>query len=210
MRLLTALVVLTLTRTPAWGAFSGLTLIPTADTLGPGQVCLDYEVDGPYPVGSGPEVVLLNSQLGVGNRAELGLDFDPSAEAASGAMLNGKLLLRPADRGFGLAVGFFNVGEELAPTGYGVGTLNGGRLRLHAGVQGRPEGTEVFGGLDCAITDRLQFWAEHVRGDDGASALSLAYQSHPHWGISFGWQDPNDGEADRSYSVHAGCVWPAG
>jgi len=191
---------------PACAAFSGLTLIPTAEVMGPGQVCVDYQVDGPFPVGSGPEMVLLNTQYGVGSRAEVGIDFDLSEEAPAGAVFNGKLALRPVETGLGLAVGSFNAGERLAPTTYGVATLDLGRLRCHLGVQDSPEETGVLSGLDISVSEKLQLWAEHISGDEGASAFSLAYQLHPRWGISLAWQDPNDEGADNSYSIHAGCV----
>jgi hypothetical protein len=194
---------------PVCAAFSGLTLIPTADVMDPGQVCVDYQVDGPFPVGSGPEAVLLNTQYGVGSRVEVGIDFDLSEGAPTGAVFNGKLALLPVETGLGVAVGSFNAGEHLVPTTYGVATLDLGRLRCHLGVQDSPEETGVLSGLDVSVSEQLQLWAEHISGDEGASALSLSYQFGPRWGISLAWQDPNEAGADNSYSIHAGCVLPS-
>jgi hypothetical protein len=202
---------LLLAAVPAHGAYSGLTLIPTTDVLGPGQVCFDYQLDGPFPMGSGVDVSLVNTQMGVGNRAEAGIDFDFTEGAETGAVFNGKLLLRPEESGLAAAVGVFNVGEHLSPTSYvAAGVPAGGRLRLHAGALRDPETTNGFGGLDYTVNDRVQVWAEYVAGDENASAISLAYQLTEQWGVSLAWQRPNDREADESFSLHVGCVHPAG
>jgi hypothetical protein len=206
---LTALILAT-AAAPAYAAYSGLTIIPTADLLGPGEACVDYQVDGPFPIGSGPEVVLLNTQWALGDRAEMGFDLDLSDDAAAGALLNGKVALRPLDTGLGVALGAYNVGEQLAPTTYIAATLERSPVRLHAGMQLTPEDpAQGFGGLDVAIDDRTQLWLEHLAGEENASAVSIAYQFHRHWGISLAWQHPND-NADTSYSIHVGCTAPAG
>ena len=210
MRILALALLLSLGGSPAHAAYSGLTLIPTADSLAPGEVCLDYQIDGPYPVASGPDVALLNTQFGLGNRAEVGMDFHFTQDAPTGALFNGKLLLRPVEAGLGLALGAFNAGEHLSPTSYAAATLDQDRLRLHAGAFRTADETQGLAGFDYALNDRLQLWAEHIAGDENASAVSLAYQFHPHWGISFAWQHPNHSPADDTYSLHLGCVWGGG
>lgn len=194
---------------PAHAAYSGLTLIPTADLLGPAGVCLDYQVLGPLPVGSGVDAAFVNTQFAVGNRAELGIDFDLTAEAPTGALFNAKLLLRPVEAGLGLALGVYNVGERVSPTTYLAATRGGGPVRLHLGAQLTPEDeTQGFGGLDYSLTDRIQLYLDYVAGDENASALGISYQFTERWGVLFAWQRPNDRELEDGFVLDLGCVWP--
>jgi len=120
-------------------------------------------------------------------------------------------LLRPEETGLGLAAGLFNGGDNRAPSSYVVATTPvGARLRLHAGMLFDPSTTDGFAGLDYAVNDQTQVWAEHIGGHENASALSLAHQLTRHWAISFAWQRPNDRTADDSFSLHIGCVRPGG
>lgn len=193
---------------PAWAAYSGLTLIPTADLLGPGQACLDYQVFGSFPMGR-VHAAYVNTQFGVGNRAELGLDFDLTEDAPAEASFNAKLLLRPLDRSPGVAVGIYNVAEHLRPSSYLAATQGAGAARLHAGAIRTPEDeTQGLAGLDYSLSDRVQLCADYVAGDGNGSALGIAYQFSGRWGILIAWLRPNDREAEDSYTVDIGCVWP--
>ena len=209
VRLPLVLLIVLLAATPAGAAFSGLTLIPTADVLAGGQVCLDYQVDGPFPLASGVDAALLNTQCGIGTHLEAGMDLDFSAEAPAGALFNGKVLVPTERMGFALALGSHNIGEGLKATTYVVATKELRALRLHAGAQRSSEATDGFGGVDYALSDRLQLWAERLAGDENASAVTLAYQLTERWGISLAWQHPNSREADDSYSLHVGCALPS-
>ncbi len=203
-----ALILVIAASSPCQAAPSGLTLIPTGDVLGVGEACVEYQVDGPLPMGSGPDASLINTQFGVGNRAEAGLDFDFSAEAETGVIANGKLVIRPLEDGIGMCLGVYGVGENLSPGSYAVATLPCGRVRLHAGVQWAPEETQGFGAVDYTVSDAVQLWAEYLAGNEGAWAVSLAYQLSCTWGISVGLQRPNAPEAHDTYSLHLGCVLP--
>lgn len=196
---------------PAQAAYSGLTIIPTADVLAPGQVCMDYQVYAPTRFSGGPEAVYLNTQYAVGNRAEVGVDFDLTEGAPTGAVFNGKLALRPVDTGLGLAGGMYNAGDRLRPNSYLAATAEpGGRWRLHAGVhRTSEEGGRGFMGAEYRVSRRVWLWGEHLAGDENASAASLYYQLSDHWGISVGVQRPNDRECDDSLVVDIGCVHPA-
>jgi hypothetical protein len=208
VRAVTLAVVIALAGEYAHAAYTGLTLIPTAEALGPGHVCMDQQLDGPFPVGSGVDVSLLNTQMGVGNRAEVGVDFDFTKGAEAGALFNGKLVLRPGGGGWSVAVGVHGIGEGLSPTTYAVAGHDWReRLQVHAGAQRTPGGeVQGFAGVVYELGERIQLWLEHVAGEENASAVSLACELTEHWGISFGWQGPNDGEAEASYSLHVGCV----
>lgn len=193
---------------PAWAAYSGLTLIPTADLLGPGQVCLDYQVFGSFPMGR-VHAAYVNTQFGVGNRAELGLDFDFTEDAPAEASFNAKLLLQPPERGLGLAVGVCNVAEHLQPSSYFAATQGAGAARLHAGAIRTPEDeTQGFAGVDYGLSDRVQLCADYVAGDENGSALGIAYQFSERWSILIAWLRPHERETEDSYTVDIGCVWP--
>lgn len=194
---------------PARAAYSGLTLIPTADLVGPAGVCLNYQVLGPLPAGSRVDAAFVNTQFGVGNRAEVGIDFDLSADAPTGALFNGKLLLRPVEAGLGLALGVYNVGEHVSSTTYLAATRGDGPVRLHLGAQLTPEDeTQGFCGLDYSLTDRVQLYLDYVAGDENASALGVSCQFAERWGVLLAWQRPNDRGLEDGFVLDVGCVWP--
>jgi hypothetical protein len=196
---------------PCFAAYSGLTIIPTADLLPAGHVCVDYQVYAPTQLGAGADAAFLNTQTGVGDRAEVGLDFDFTRDAATGALANIKLSLRPVDSGLGLAAGLYNAGENLRPFTYLAATRPiGERLRLHLGAQRTPDGeSQGFGGVEYGLTGRVWLWGEYLAGDENASALTLYYQCSEHWGIALGLQYPNDEEADATIVFDIGCARPA-
>jgi len=194
---------------PAHAAYSGLTLIPTADMLAPGQVCLDYQLFGPYPIGSGVDAAYLNTQAALGSRAEVGVDFDFTADAPSGAVFNGKLLLRPVESGLGVAVGTYNVGGNLRPTTYAAATRGGGPFRLHLGAQRTPdEETQGFAGVDYSISDLAQVYLDHIAGEENFTAVGISYQFTSRWAVLAAWLRPNDRELEDGFAIDIGCVWP--
>lgn len=204
------LVIVLLTTTQAFGAYSGLLVIPTADVLPPGHVCVDYQAYSPTTVGDSLEAAYLNTQMGVGNRAEAGLDFDFSSEPASGLILNGKFAVRPVDTGLGLAVGSYNIGDQLQPAIYIAATRPiSERFRLHCGAQRTPaDDTQGFAGVEVSLTDKLWLWLEHLAGEENASAFTAYYQLTDHWGIALGYQRANDREGDDLIVLDIGCVRP--
>jgi len=203
-------VALMLVASPCLAAYSGLTIIPTADVLPSGHVCVDYQAFAPTHLGAGVKAAYLNTQTGVGNRAEVGLDFDFTQDADTGALANAKLSLRPVDSGLGLAAGVHNAGDNLRPFSYLAATKPiGERLRLHLGAQRTPNReNQGFAGLEYSVTERVWLWGEYLAGDENASALTLYYQCSEHWGIAVGLQYPNDDEADTMIVFDIGCVRP--
>lgn len=193
---------------PAHAAYSGLTLVPTADILGPEQSCLAYQLCGPFPVGSGVDAAFVNTEFAVGPRAEVGIDFDFTTDAPTGAVFNSKLLLRPVEAGVGLAVGALNVGENLRPTSY-IAATRGGLVRLHAGALLTPDNeVQGFGGLDYSLNDLTQLYADYIAGDDNFAALGISYQFADRWAVLFAWLHPNSPDVDDSFLLDIGCVYP--
>ncbi len=196
---------------PGFAAYSGLMLIPTADVLGPGQVCVDYYFDGGFPVGSGVGCALFDTQYGIGNRMEVGLDFDLTKDADTIPLFNAKVMLRPIDTGLGAALGVHTIGEHIRSTTYLITTKPvTENLRLHAGAQRTPEDeTQGIAGLDYYCEGRLGFFAEYTSGDGNSSMLSAYYQLTGRWGVALGWGIPNDSESDNWWAMNIGCVWPS-
>lgn len=118
----------------ARATYSGLALIPTADVVGRGQCSIEWQMDGPAPADS-PDSYFLNSQFGIGNRAEVGVDFDNSDGADPRLFLNAKIVVaEDSRRGQALALGVHNVADGARGWGYAVALFTVKAVRLHPGV----------------------------------------------------------------------------
>jgi len=202
--------VFVLATSPCLAAYSGLTIIPTADVLPTGHVCVDYQTYARTRLGAGADAAYLNTQTGVGDRAEMGIDLDFTQDAETGALANGKVSLRPVESGLGIAVGVYNAGDNLRPFSYLAATRPvGERLRLHLGAQRTPErDNQGFAGLEYGLTERVWLWGEYLAGDENASAVTIYYQCSEHWGIALSLQRPNGRDSDDMIVVDIGCVRP--
>ncbi len=185
----------------AHACYSGLTIIPTADVLAHREWSIEYQVDGTFSPLTGT-VNLLNTQTGVADRLELGIDVDLNRKSDTRALLNGKLKLwDDSARERSVAAGIYNVGAKLTSIPYLVFSAAIGKGRLHAGIQ-RAEGAwQGFVGADTDLNDRLTVMADHTPGRPFASSIGANYRFTDRFEVMVGAVIPNDG-GKTGYAIH--------
>ena len=196
------LVLIALCGVPAFGCYSGLTIIPTADIIGENQYSLDYQIDGEFPVRD-EDTRILNTEIGVGQNAEIGLDFDLSHDAETSVLANIKYLItagneqRPA-----LAVGVCNLGRNLRSSQYLVATQDFKLLRGHLGAIRVDGDNHWFLGVDRSVTERLILMADYTCCGENFSSVGAGYQFNHHFGIMIGAQFPNNDDDEVRFTLH--------
>lgn len=196
-RVLCALVVLA--ALPAAAAHSGLTIVPTTDTLGENMWCLHLQLDGRFS-GVHADTYFLNTEMTLGERLEFGLDIDVSGEVEDGkrAYFNVKYVFAVSKSGrFKAAAGFWNGDPVKGIYPYVTGTADLGFLRVHGGVtqtdvaRGRRE--DWFVGADRTFAGRWTLMADYQSGDENFATASVSCQITSRWGGLVGLQWPNGG-----------------
>lgn len=192
---------------PGVACYSGLTLIPTTDTVGAKQFGVEFQVDGSIPTPKA-DTYILNTEVGITDRIEAGVDFDLSTDADPRVLFNGKyVFLKRAGGTQALAIGVCGVGEHVKASPYLVGTQDFGFLRGHVGGIGVDGNTHWFVGADRAMTDHLTLMADYTSGDENFSSLGASYQFTDRLGILAGAQFPNAG-GETLFTVHLCLTGP--
>lgn len=187
---------------PAFATYSGLLIIPTAETVGADQYSIEVQMDGDVSEATA-DGWLLNTQFGFGERFEAGLDFDLSSHVDEGArlLLNWKYLpLVDNRRRFCVAIGVFNTHPQHRSTPYLVTTWDASLLRVHGGLQ-RCDGTAHWlVGADRAF-DRLTLMADYTEGSENFASAGFNYQFSDVIGLMAGLLFPNDG-SKTGFTIH--------
>ena len=178
---------------PAGACYSGLVMIPTAETVGDGQYGLEPQVDGPiHPLRAATRLV--NVELGVSSRLEVGVDFDVSRDASTRAFMNAKYVLAGCAKTRGAAaIGICNAGRGLRAGPYLAMMRNCRGCRGHAGVIGVEGACRWFVGLDRPVGAKLTLMADYTRGNENFSSVGVSYQFRDNVGLLLGAQFPNTG-----------------
>lgn len=197
-----ALCALALSPQIAFGCCSGLGVIPTAETVGADQYGVEFQFDGPFPVRS-TDVYIINTEFGLGDRFEAGVDYDLSDGVATRALINAKYLLAVGTpRSPAVAVGVCSVGRHTKATPYAVLTQEFTGCRGHLGVMHTEDHNRVFVGVDKALAERWTVMADYTAGDEGWSSLGANYQFTDGFGVFAGAQFPNAGGEASWFTLH--------
>lgn len=197
---LAPMVLLLFAALPAQACFTGLTLIPTADTVGHGQYAIEFQLDGPIATPS-VDTHILNTQFGIGDRCEVGLDFDLTEDSSAHFLLNAKYLLTGAGNKARTAVGVFDVCDHNKPSPYLVHSRDFATIRGHLGILRVDNTTRWFSGIDYAVTEKLTLMADFISGGDSFSAFGVSCQFNERRGLLVGIEFPNDG-SDALFTAH--------
>ncbi len=184
---------------PARACYSGLLLIPTAETVPAGEYSLDLQLDGDATV---PEVntYLLNTEFGLNDRVEAGIDYLFSGDAGERLMVNAKYLAYSAETR-AVALGIYNLGGDRKMIPYVTALQDLGAVRGHLGAQRNDGKIRWFVGVDRAVNDRLTLLADYISGDENAASLGVSYAINDRWSVCPGLVFPNEDSA-TSFTVH--------
>ena len=181
---------------------SGLTLIPSADVVPARNWSVEFQVDGTLRGGS-LDTYILNTEFGLWNRFEAGVDFDLSEGAEDRVLLNAKVVLAAAKDGkWALAAGFGESGEvRFKADPYLVFVRDLGAVRLHGGALRTGGAVRGFCGLDGPIGERFWWMVDHTVGRENESSAGGYWQMHPQVGLLAAAIFPNAGGPAR-FTVH--------
>jgi len=202
IRHIAAVIVLAIMAAPAFGCYSGLTIIPTTDMVGKGQYSMEMQIDGTIDDATS-DTRVINTQFGLSDRFEAGVDFDVSIDSKTRTLLNAKYLLRPQKSdGLSLAAGVSNLEPSVKSNPFLVATKEFSKFRLHFGGL-RSEGSNYwFTGLDKTFNDKFMLMCDYTNGDDNYSSVGFNYQFTDRYALMFGAQFPNSSDGDSLYTMH--------
>lgn len=184
-----------LLQSQAFACYSGLVLIPTTDVTGNLQWSLDLQWQG-YSRVLKTDQFVINTEVGLGDRFEAGVDVDASpGQVGRRVLLNGKYVFLKSERfGFSSALGVQNLDSRFSPQPYVVCTKSWGTFRAHLGVLRESDGMGHHGffGADWTVAERWQFMADHTAGPGNFSSAGVAWVGQG-WQILAGAQWPNGG-----------------
>jgi len=189
-----AVFLLTLPGPGTQACYSGLIIVPTADVAGPLVWVLDIQWQG-YPRAFKTDQLIVNTEWGIGERFEMGLDVDATRGAVEHrALFNAKyVFFKNRSKGLAMALGVQNVNQAFQSYPYVVATKDWGILRTHAGIQ-HEEGNRHhwFLGVDRTIGEHWQLMADHTAGSGNFSTMGVGW-SGGSWQVIVGGQWPNAG-----------------
>lgn len=186
---------------PAAACYSGLVIVPTADTVGDGQWSVELQHDGLVSA-MVVETSVLNTQFGIGPGLEIGADIglDADTQGASRVMLNGKYAFDAGEAGR-LAVGICNTCRACRSVPYFVATIGQGAARAHVGALRSEGANHWFVGVDRSVSNRLALLADYTEGSDQAASVGANYQINKRLSVMAGVLLPNDGSG-AAFTVH--------
>ena len=185
----------------AAACYSGLIVIPTADLVGTGEYCIEFQYDGVLAPNLA-DTRVLNTQFGIGPRMEAGFDLDLSEDADTRVLGSVKYLLPAAGRKHTISVGVCNIGPGMRSSPYGLITRHSRPLRGHLGITHIDGDNCWFVGADHSVNDQLTLMADHTTGGGNCSSVGLSYQKTDKFGVMAGVLFPNDSKEDTGFSVH--------
>jgi len=175
--------------------YSGLVLIPTTDTTGAYIWAVDAQWQG-YSSVLKTDQLVFNTEFGIGDRFEVGIDVDATSDASNRrVLLNAKYVFLRSDRfTFSMAAGTQHGSPGFKPSPYVVATKDWGVLRTHMGVQRNftENITQWFFGVDRTFDERWQIMADYVTGTGSFASAGVGW-TRGRWQVVLGAQWPNDG-----------------
>lgn len=186
---------------PGSACFTGLTLIPTAETVGAGAVSIEPQFDS-FGSKPGPDARILNTQFGLGERFEAGVDFDWSEDADNRTLLNAKyVFLASTNRMPSMAAGVFNVGRGMRAVPYVACSAEMRGINCHLGGMRTESRNRWFAGVHKPASSSVCLMADYISGAENFSAVGVEYALTQNLAVLVGRQYPN-GSGDPSWTLH--------
>jgi hypothetical protein len=150
---------------------------------------------------------LLNTELGITDRLELGMDLqndEDDSPTRFSPFLNGKLLiLKGGEKSPALAAGIYAVdaSDPFPYVPYLALTRDFKFFRAHLGVEKIEDHYRPFVGLDRDLTEKFTIMPDYTYGPENFTSLGGNYQLNDHFGVMAGLMFPNSGH-DLRFTVH--------
>jgi len=188
---------------PALACYSGLLIIPTADSVGANQYDIELQTDG-ITRKMKADTYLLNMEFGFGNRVEVGVDVDLHEKSDDRLFVNGKFVFaKTADGKLALAGGICNSAPHLQGSLYLVATGDCRLFRITLGAMNFTGKHQIITGIDKTLNPHLTLMADYSGGKENYSSVGLNYHFNDRIGIMAGVEIPNDHLLnDQRYSIH--------
>lgn len=192
--------------TPAWSAPTGLVVIPTADVLDRGSVCLDYSTQGRDVVWGDDCDRFLGVQAGLAPGLEAGVD--ECTNSSDGPWLNLKWQVVPeSEKGPAIALGLQAIGEDTTAEPYLVLSRDFSLGRLHLGALRAGHAGRLLVGGELPVERGLTAVGDFVSGPAGTASLGLTWQITSRFSLMAGriWNrgagDEDQWYVDLGYAV---------
>lgn len=161
-----------------------LNIVPTADILKSNVLRVSYEADGHDQPYCDDYTAYTFTEYGVGDKAELGIDFY-DINGSNKSRLNGKyLLFGEKDNHPAVAVGAMNIGDNCKTRFYMVGTKSVNKYRFHLGADTSGNEDAMMMGMEYSLNNTLTLMADYKSGIGNYHTLGLWWQASPTIGIN--------------------------
>lgn len=198
-----ASLLITMLASAALCCYNGLLVIPVASTVADGHYSFEYQTDGVVQ-GLTSDARLLNNEIGIGGRLELGVDLDLDQDAGSRAIGNAKYIAWRSHSGrIATAFGSASVARGIKPTPYVVSSAAVGAANLHLGVMHLDGSNCCITGIDRQI-GKTTWMADYTSSNSGLASVGFNYQFRPDFAVMAGALFQRGGE-DTGLTVH--FVW---
>ena len=178
---------------PCRACYSGLALIPTAETVGSNQYSVTLQTDGTFDKLKA-DTYIVNTQFGIGDRFEAGLDYDASAGIDTRLFWNAKYILTNFNKdAAAFAIGYTGIAKNQKSAPYITLTNDFKAIRGHIGFIKSDDKYRLFIGADKELSDKFCLMADYTYGDENLSSVALNYQMNDTISCLVGAQFPNEG-----------------
>lgn len=188
----------------AQATVTGLVQIPTAATAGNGAYVIEpsYSTGMDSDTGSGST---LGTEFGLGNRAEMGIDFTNNDDmpfiSSAHVVLDAKYRIVNGENNAGLACGLYNIAEDTDPIAYLVGTVNRHGYAWSLGIQYEDNSWMWFAGVSHLLSQKLEMDVDYISGDEYALGIGPTYTLSPHYSLSLAALIPNEHDNHVGYQL---------
>lgn len=205
---LSAAAVALLAGAAAQACYTGLLVIPTAQTVGESQYSAEYQTDGLIRR-LNADTRFVNHEFGIGNRLEIGANVDVNADSDTRVLSNAKVTAIESGSGrFAAAIGVCNAARGVKAAPYVVTTTRVGQAHIHLGAMRIGDDARCIAGIDRQ-SGKLTLMGDYTSGQDGLSSLGLNYQITDSLAVMAGGLFPRGG-GDTGFTVHIVFCRPIG
>ena len=188
---LLALLALAVVAMPVQAAPNGLTQVPLAPVYPAGDAVL-----GLTRARQGTTSTVYDLQFGVGDRGEVGIDYQAAPSVESFAAFKAKLLLMHKPERFPeVSLGIQNIASGQKAVPYLVATTQTGATGITLGSIRSGSGYQGMWGLTYHLSPFVQAVIDRIGGPSGHGTLGLIWTLSPELSVNLAYSHPNHSES---------------